>query len=162
MRKAVKFLHSLASCGMIGALAGYLVLLSYGPQDTPAQYAATRKAISVLCDYILVPSLGVVLVSGFVSMLVHKPYMQKGWVWAKALTTIGIFESTMVVVQSKATFGAEVSAKIAKGAADASELGELGREWGAIGVVLTLAVANVLVGVWRPKIEKWGAAGRKA
>jgi hypothetical protein len=155
MRKTIKILHSLASCGMIGALLGYMILLSYGPRDTPAQYADTRQAIVVLCDYILVPSLGIVLVSGFVSMLVHKPYMQKGWVWVKALTTIGIFESTMVVVQSKASAGADISMRIAKGQADASALAELAQEWGAIGVVLTLAVANVLVGVWRPKIEKW-------
>ena len=160
MRKAVKFLHSLAACGMIGALAGYLVLLRYGPQDNAAAYADTRQAIVALCDYILMPSLIVVLVSGFVSMLVHKPYMNKGWVWAKALTTIGIFEATLAVVQSKARDGAEVAAKIAQGATDAGALAEFSREWQAIGVVLTLAVANVLVGVWRPKIEKWGKHGR--
>jgi hypothetical protein len=155
MRKTIKFLHTLASCGMIGALLGYMILLSYGPNATPAEYVDTRKAIAVLCDYILVPSLGIVLVSGFVSMLAHKPYMQKGWVWVKALTTIGIFESTMVVVQSKAAAGVDISTKILKGQADASALSELSQEWGAIGVVLTLAVANVLVGVWRPRIEKW-------
>lgn len=113
-----------------------------------------------LCDYILVPSLGVVLVSGFVSMLVHKPYMQKGWVWAKALTTIGIFEATLAVVQSKARDGADIAAKIASGELAPSALDELSREWGSIMVVLTLAVLNVLVGVWRPKIEKWGKHGR--
>lgn len=160
MRKAVKFLHSLAACGMIGALAGYVVLLSYGPQDTAGAYADTRRAIMTLCDYILVPSLGVVLVSGFVSMLVHKPYMQKGWVWAKALTTIGIFEATLAVVQSKARDGADIAAKIASGELAPSALDELSREWGSIMVVLTLAVLNVLVGVWRPKIEKWGKHGR--
>ena len=160
MRKAVKFLHSLAACGMIGALAGYLVLLRYGPQGNAAAYADTRQSIVALCDYILVPSLAIVLVSGFVSMLVHKPYMQKGWAWAKALTTIGIFEATLAVVQTAARDGAEIAAKIARGEADASALGELARETSAIGVVLTLAVANVLVGVWRPKIEKWGRYGR--
>jgi hypothetical protein len=158
MRKTIKFLHTLASCGMIGALLGYMILLSYGPNATPAEYADTRKAIVALCDYILVPSLGIVLVSGFLSMLAHKPYMQKGWVWVKALTTIGIFESTLVVVQSKAAAGADISMKIANGQADSSALLELDREWGAIAVVLTLAVANVLVGVWRPKIEKWKSA----
>lgn len=155
MRKAVKFLHTLAACGMIGALSGYLALLRWGPQDTPAQLAATRQGIAILCDYILIPSLGVVLVSGFISMLVHKPYMNKGWVWAKALTTIGIFESTMVVVNSKSTEGVAIAMKIARGEADLSAMGEIfDREGGAIAVVLTLAVLNVLVGVWRPKLDK--------
>ena len=156
MRKAVKFIHSIASCGMIGALLAYLILLQYGPQDTPAQYADTRKAISVLCDVMLVPSMALALVSGFISMLAHKPYQQKGWVWVKALTTIGIFEATMAVVQSKSTFAADVSAKIARGEAGPNALLELEREWGAIAVVMTLAVANVLIAVWRPRIEKWG------
>lgn len=156
MRKAVKFLHSLAACGMIGALAGYVVLLSYGPHETATAYADNRRAIVALCDYILVPSLGVVLVSGFVSMLVHKPYMQKGWVWAKALTTIGIFEATLAVVQSKARDGADIAARIASGELAPSALDELSRELSSIAVVLALATLNVLVGVWRPKIENWG------
>jgi hypothetical protein len=155
-RKIVKIIHSLAACGMIGALMAYLVLLQYGPQDTPSQYADMRKAISVLCDYMLVPAMGIALVSGFISMLAHKPYQQKGWVWVKVLTTIGIFESTMAVVQSKSTLGADVSAKIARGEATPSALFELDREWGAIAVVMTLAVANVLIAIWRPRIEKWG------
>ena len=155
MRKFVKFLHTLAACGMIGAGAGYLILLHYGPHETASQYASTRQAISALCDYLLVPSLGIVLVSGFVSMLAHKPYQQKGWVWIKALTTIGVFEATLAVVQSKATYGADIALKIAKGEADVSALNELNGEWGAISIVLGLAITNVLIGVWRPRIEKW-------
>ncbi len=35
MRKALKFLHSVASCGLIGSLACYALLLVYAPQETP-------------------------------------------------------------------------------------------------------------------------------
>ncbi len=154
MRKAVKFLHTLSACGMIGALAGYLVLLNWGPNANAQDYATTRQAIRVMCDYILVPSLGVVLVSGFVSMLAHAPYRQKGWVWAKAITTIGVFEATLMVVQSKARDGADIALKIAAGQADKSALLELGSETNAIALVLTLAIFNVLFGVWRPKLDK--------
>ena len=154
MRKAVKFLHTLSACGMIGALAGYLVLLNWGPNATAQDYATTRQAIRVMCDYILVPSLGIVLVSGFVSMLAHAPYRHKGWVWAKAITTIGVFEATLMVVQSKARDGAGIALKIAAGQADKSALLELGSETNAIALVLTLAIFNVLFGVWRPKLDK--------
>lgn len=154
MRKAVKFLHTLAACGMIGALTGYLALLEWGPHATPQDYATTRQAIRILCDVILVPSLGLVLVSGFVSMLAHAPYRQKGWVWAKAITTIGIFEATLMVAQSKARDGADIALKIAAGQASQSAMAELGNEKNAIALVLVLAVANVLIGVWRPKLEK--------
>jgi hypothetical protein len=35
MRKATKILHTLASCGLIGALLGCMVVLIAAPQDTP-------------------------------------------------------------------------------------------------------------------------------
>ena len=84
MRKTVKIIHTLAACGMIGGLVGYLVLLRFGARATPAQYADLRQAISVICDYLVVYSMGVTIVSGFVSMAVHKPFRDSGWVWLKA------------------------------------------------------------------------------
>jgi len=160
MRKTVKIIHTLAACGMIGGLVGYLVLLRFGARATPAQYADLRQAISVICDYLVVYSMGVTIVSGFVSMAVHKPFRDLGWVWLKALTAIGIFEATMAAVRTKASFAAEVSMKIASGEAPATALEDIDREWGAVAVVIALAVANVVVGVWRPPVERWGRHGR--
>lgn len=160
MRKSVKVIHTLAACGMIGGLVGYLVLVRYGLQGTPVQYADLRQAISVLCDHLVVPAMLVTILSGFLSMLVHKPFWRAGWVWVKALTAIGIFEATMAAVKWKAGFAAETSLKIASGEAPASALEDIDREWGAVAVVIALAVANVIVGVWHPRVETWGRHGR--
>ena len=56
-------------------------------------------------------------------------------VWAKALTTIGIFEATLAVVQSKARDGADIAARIASGELALSALDELSRELSSIAVV---------------------------
>jgi hypothetical protein len=154
MRKALKFVHSLASCGMIGALLGYLILLSYGPQETASQYAHTRQVISALCTYMLVPSLGIVLVSGMLAMLAHKPYQQKRWVWAKAATAILLLEATLGLVQAKADYAADLALKVARGEAQAAELAaSLGPEWNAVAAITALAIGNVLLGVWRPRLK---------
>ncbi len=83
MRRAVKFLHTVASGGMIGAFLGYLVILAFSPQGSPQALADMRQTISALSNYLLLPSLAVALVSGLLSMVVHKPFLEHRWVWAK-------------------------------------------------------------------------------
>lgn len=102
MRKTLKFFHTAAACGLVGALLGYAVLLAYAPQQTAHQYADMRQTIDVLCNVILLPSLAVALISGLLSMAVHTPFQEMRWVWIKALLGLGMFESTLAIIQSKA------------------------------------------------------------
>ncbi len=160
-RKTLKILHSLAACGMIGALAGYGILLTYGPQDTPQQYADLRASISTICDYLLVPSLAVALVSGLIAMAVHAPFLDQRWAWAKALLGISMFEGTLGFVGHKASAAAEFSVKVADGLATQAQLHEaIASEWQALAVVLALTVANVVLGVWRPAMRGRRAASQ--
>ncbi len=102
MRKTVKFLHTCAACGMIGALLGYMVVLNYAPQNTALAYADMRQTISALCNYLLLPSMALALISGLVSMAVHPPFQEQTWVWIKALLGISVFEATLGIIGSKA------------------------------------------------------------
>ncbi len=115
MRKALKFFHTLASCGLIGALLGYMLVLVYAPHDTPAKFADMRQTIGVLCNYLLLPSLGIALITGLLSMAVHRPFQEKRWAWMKALLGLSMFESTLAIIQSKANYAAVVAAKMASG-----------------------------------------------
>ncbi|MFN7320457.1 MAG: hypothetical protein ACK5TM_05385, partial [Methylobacterium sp.] len=74
MRKLVKFLHTVAACGLVGALTAYILVLALAPQSTPQSYAEMRQTLSALSNYMLFPSLGVGLVSGIVAMMVHRPF----------------------------------------------------------------------------------------
>ena len=155
MRQTMKFFHTLSSCGLIGALAGYAIVLLYAPADTPATYADMRQTISALCNYLLLPSLGVALVTGLLSMAVHPPFQEKRWAWVKALLGIGMFEATLAIIQSKATTAAIVSRKIADGTAEPGALASaLSTEWSSLAAIMTISIANIVLGVWRPRLAK--------
>lgn len=155
MRKILKFFHTLASCGLIGALFGYVIVLLYAPQDTPDAYANARQTIGVLCDYILLPSLGIALVTGLLSMAVYRPFQEFRWVWMKALLGLGMFEATLAIIQSKASHAAKISAKIATGEASPDALAaSIANEWYSLSAIMTLSIANIVLGIWRPSLSR--------
>ncbi len=156
MRKALKFAHTLASCGLIGALAGYLIVLVYAPQDTARSYADARLTISALCSYLLLPSLALALVTGLLSMAAHQPFQDQRWVWVKALLGLSMFESTLAIIQGKATTAATYAEKIADGDAAAADAlaAAISSEWMSLGTILVLSVANIVLGVWRPRMMR--------
>jgi len=152
-RKSLKILHTLATAGIIGGLLAYMILLVAAPQDTPTAYAELRTSIAALSNYLLLPSLAVVLISGLLAMIAHKPYLDRGWVWLKAISGILMFKGVLTIVGAKADYAASVATRIANGE-DATALlnRALAYEWGTLIVVLALSVANVVLGVWRPRL----------
>jgi hypothetical protein len=153
MRRAVKFLHTVAACGMVGALLAYALVLTVAPQDTAQSYADMRQTVSALCSYLLLPSMALALISGLLSMVVHKPFMEQRWVWLKAVLGLSVFEATLGIVGSKAGTAAAVSAKIAAGAPAAEELARaIAHEWMALGVILALLMVNIVLAIWRPRL----------
>ncbi|MBI1392997.1 MAG: DUF2269 family protein [Alphaproteobacteria bacterium] len=154
MRKFLKVMHTVASCGLIGGLACYMLLLVAAPQETPAEYASLRLGIAAISDYLLVPSLGLALFTGLISMAVHHPFQDKGWALLKAALGILMFKGVLTIVSAKAGYAADISQRIANGAAPADALQSLvSLEWQSLWVVMALAVANVVLGVWRPRFS---------
>ncbi len=161
MRKTVKILHTLSACGLIGGLAAYMLLLLLAPQDTPAAYADMRVSIAAISDYILLPSLGIALVSGLLSMVVHQPYLNKRWAWFKAATGILMFKGVLTIVGAKADYAAGVAQQVASGEVAAEVLETaLAYEWDALWTIMAVSVVNVVLGVWRPRLER-RTQGRK-
>ncbi len=155
MRKFVKFLHTFASCGLVGALFGYIVVLMFSPQGTPQSYAEMRQTISAISSYILLPSLGVGLVSGLIAMMVHRPFQELRWVWAKAILGLSMFEATLAIIQAKANSAAEEATKIAAGTGDAQALATIiANEWMTLYIILALSAAQIGLGIWRPRLGR--------
>lgn len=155
MRKALKIMHSIAAGGLIGGLACYAILLLAAPQETPAAYADLRRSIAAISDWVLLPSLALAVLSGLVAMIVHRPFLDLGWVWIKALLGILMFKGVLTIVSAKADHAATMSARIASGEAPPDALAELLMlEWGTLAIVGAIAVANVVLGVWRPKLMR--------
>ncbi len=155
LRPSLKFLHTLASAGMIGALAGYMILLVHAPQASPADYADMRHSIDALCTYLLIPSMAVTLVSGLLAIAFHMPFQEKRWVWAKAALGLAVFEATLHLSGSKANYAANLATEIAEGTAPAKALEQtIASEWGVLYALGALTVANIALGVWRPSLSR--------
>lgn len=153
MRKTLKILHTIGACGMIGALVAALVLIYFAPVTSDASFAEMRTSIALFSNYILLPSLGIVLVSGLFAMAAHTPYMNKGWVLLKAGFGIIVFKGTLHLIGAHDDYATQLTAAVAEGRVlPATALdGALAHENLMIWTLLILSVANVVVGVWRPK-----------
>ena len=156
MRKTLKIFHTVGACGMVGALVAALVLIYLMPTPTDAAFADMRRAIALFSNYILMPSLGVVLVSGLLAMAAHPPYMSKGWALLKAGFGIIVFKGTLHLIGAHDDYANQLSAAVAEGTPlPASALdGALAYENLMIWTLLWLSIANVVVGVWRPRFVK--------
>lgn len=155
MRKTMKVLHTLSAAGLLGGLSVYMLLLVVAPQNTPEAYADLRVSIMAISNYVLLPSLAIVLLSGLASMVVHDPYLHKGWVWLKAALGILMFKGILTIVGAKAEHAMTVAERIAQGELAAEVLERaVAYEWATLVVMLALSVANVVLGVWRPPLGK--------
>lgn len=154
MKKLLKFLHLVASAGLLGGLATYLVLAMLVPGETPAEFAAIRQGIHFVAEWLILPSLLLALVSGLLSIAVHRPFMNLGWPWLKALMGLAMFEGTLLAVQSNARRGAELATKALTGDGDPAALAELlSHERAGVWMIVALSIANIVVGVWRPRLS---------
>jgi uncharacterized membrane protein YgdD (TMEM256/DUF423 family) len=164
MKRTLKFLHSLGGAGMLGALAAMLALLTVTPEPTSLEeYAVMRQGIGQVAKYLLFPSLAVVLVSGLFAMAFHPPFHNAGWAWAKLALGIIMFEGTLFSVQGPAERMAIESQRALTGEVDPATLEALVvGEWGSLWVILSVAVANVALAVYRPRFSRRREAAESA
>ena len=157
MRKFMKFMHTVSSAGIVGGLIAYALILLYAPQATPQDYANMRQTIVAVCQYMIVPALGISLVTGLLAMVVHRPFQELRWVWVKALLGIGMFEATLAIISSKAGDAGRLSAQIAAGQPLEKGLAAtISSEWTTLFAILAISIANYVLGVWRPALAmRW-------
>jgi uncharacterized membrane protein len=156
MRFVLKFLHTMGAIGMMGAMAALGVMLLYAPPPTAlAEYAAVRGAMAAAAQWVFMPSLGVTLIAGLLAIAASPAFHNAGWAWVKAASGILLFESGFVGVLGPMQREAADSVKALAGTFDAALLGvSLGSEKMTIWILLAVATANVVLGVWRPYLTR--------
>ena len=156
MKRTMKFLHSLGGMGLVGALVATILLLTITPEPASLEeYAQMRKSIGLIAERMLLPSLGLVLLSGLLSMAVHPPFHNAGWAWMKLGLGVIMFEGTLLSVQGPAERAAIESQRALAGEVDPVVLANLVQgEWGSLWVILAVAVANVALAIWRPRFKR--------
>ncbi len=155
MRRLLKFLHEVGAIGVMGSFAACMVLLSTAPADSLIGYAAVLRGISYISRWLLVPSLALVLISGLLAIAATESYKNAAWAWVKALLGISTFEGTLLTVGATARRAAELSSLALTGHGDSVELAQVIRtEWGGLCVLSVLAVVNIILAVWRPRLYR--------
>ena len=155
-RKSIKFLHTMGSIGYLGAILALAVLHGLLPAPSELQeFATLRIAMGAIAEWILLPSIGIVLVSGLFAIAATPAYQSAGWVGVKLATGILVFEGTLVYVQAPMERAALQARAALEGEVSVAELAApLPAEWGSFWVLGAVAVLNVVLGVWRPRFRK--------
>jgi hypothetical protein len=150
----MKFLHTMGAIGLMGAMASLIVLLGLVPSPSALpSYALMRGAMAAVATWIFLPSLALMLVAGLLAIALNRAFHTAGWAWVKLATGILMFEYGFVGVQGPMQREADRSAQALAGRVDPATLAEsLGAERGTLWVLLAIATANVVLGVWRPRI----------
>ena len=152
MRKFSKIVHSIASAGLIGGIGCYLVLIAVAVPESADGYLQMQNSILLVTNWVIVPSLIIALFTGLVSMVVHDPFQDKGWVWLKAGLGVIMFQSLMVSITGRAKEGASIARDVAAGEVSPSVIeAAYSGEWYTLWFIMAVSIANVVLGVWRPR-----------
>lgn len=155
MRRVLKFLHVMGAVGLIGSMACLLVMLRFAPAPTSlAGYALMRGAMGGVATWIFFPSLGLTLVAGLLAIGFNRGYHNAGWAWLKLATGVLIFEGGFVSVLGPMQEEAERSAGALAGQLDPATLAGPGNEGAVLWLLLAVSTANVVLGIWRPRLTR--------
>ena len=148
MRLGAKAVHDIASISFGGGLAACLVINLMTNRASSSEFATARQVFTAIAQYVLIPSVAVVAVSGLAAMMATRAYQDAGWVWVKAVLGISVLVATFRVVGSGTT-----STEVAVAATDPSVLeAMLHSERNMLWLLVALCVINVFFAVWRPKL----------
>jgi len=157
MRRLMKFLHTIGAIGLMGAMACLIVLLGFAPPPASSlsEYTLMTAAMSGIATWIFFPSLALTLIAGLLAIAINRAYHSAGWVWAKLATGVLIFEWGFTAILGPLQEEAELSARALAGGADAATLAaSLDAQRNSLWVLLIVAAANVVLGVWRPRFTR--------
>jgi hypothetical protein len=167
MRRPLKFIHTVSTATLVGALVLQLVVAFRYNALLATDDATALGARAVLVEvtrWVMGPSLVVCVVSGLLLMGLNRTFASAGWVWAKALIGFMLVKG-VITIQDPAVH--ELYALATQGIAGKVEaLAELARlarmEWLGGWLALALAVGAIAFGVWRPRFGSAAEVPRRS
>ena len=154
LKQALKFIHEISAFGLMGSLAACLILTWAEPTRSIETYVVVRQNVATIMNWLLMPSLVAVLLSGLLAIAANSVYHNAGWAWVKALLGVAMFEGSFLTIGASTRRAAELSAALASGHADAIQPGLVQGEWGTLWLLMVLSVANIGLAVWRPRFSR--------
>ncbi|MEM9208055.1 MAG: hypothetical protein AAGA61_02315 [Pseudomonadota bacterium] len=157
MKKLLKLMHWAGAIAVLGGMVVMMLLVATAPDRMTdlAGYAAVRASLATLANWVIVPGLGIALFSGLMGMAIHPPFHSAGWALTKALSGLVLFESSLATIVAPADKAARITAEAVAGNIDLIAMDSgINDIWGAWWVLLGIAILNVVLGVWRPRIRR--------
>ncbi len=151
--RLLKLLHELGSVGTLGSVTACLILLRVHSGSTAHDPATAGDVVTVI-HYLLMPSFVAVLLSGLLAIAATPAYINAGWAWFKALLGISVFEASLELSASSREVE-QLSRQLVAGHEVLSRLTVAERtERGVLWVLFAVSIANVVLGVWRPRFVR--------
>jgi len=155
LRRLLKFLHTVGAAGLTGAIAALALVLVLAPASmTSVGYVPVMVAMAKMAAWIIGPSMILTVISGLLAILATPVFYEAGWVWIKAATGLLVLEGGLHVLgplQEEAERGAGALA----GRLDPASVARLfSDESNTLWVLLAVSIANIALGVWRPRLPK--------
>ncbi len=155
MRRLFKFLHTLAAAGLTGGIAALAVVVILAPASIgTVSYVPIMVAMAKIAAWVIGPSLVLTVVTGLLAMVANPAYYEAGWVWAKAATGLALLEGGLRIIGPLQDEAKRAGAALAS-ASNAADLASLlTSEENTLWLLLAVSVANIALGVWRPRFQK--------
>jgi len=155
LRRLLKFIHTVGAAGLTGAIAALALILILAPASTgTALYVPMMAVLAKAAAWIIGPSMVLTVISGLLAILATPAFYDVGWVWLKAATGLLVLEGGLHVIgplQEEAKRGAGALA----GSVDPASVARLFTdESNTLWVLLAVSLANIALGVWRPRLPK--------
>jgi uncharacterized membrane protein len=152
MRRLLKFLHTLGAAGLTGAIVALSIVLILASSSSGA--VGYLPVMAKTAAWIIGPLMVLTVITGLLAMVVTPVFYDAGWVWMKAGTGLLVLEGGLHAIgpmQEEAKRGAGALA----GSADPASVARLfTAEINTLWVLLAVSVANIALGVWRPRLPK--------
>ncbi len=140
---------------MMGAMAALAVVILLAPASiTTAAYGPMVSAMAKIAAWVIGPSMLLTIITGLLSMAAVPAFQDAGWVWVKAATGILVLEGSVHVLGPIQEEAKRAAATLAGSADPAAATRLLTSEINTLWLLLAVAVANIVLGVWRPRLSK--------
>jgi uncharacterized membrane protein len=156
VRRLLKFLHTVGAAGLMGAVAALaVVLILVETSAGTAGYGPMVGAMSKIAAWIIGPSILLTVATGLLAMVAHPPFQDAGWVWAKAATGLLVLLSGVHIMGPIQAEAKRAGRALADGADPAAAAHLFEAEVNTLWVLLAVSVANIALGVWRPRFPQY-------
>ena len=114
-----------------------------------------RIGADAIANWLVLPSMLAVLLSGVLSMAVHHPFQNQGWVLVKLFAGVLVFEATLASVGGPAEQAlAAVQSAMSGEITTEQMMRRISDKWGAWWMLLALSIGNVGLAIWRPRFRR--------